>query len=236
MLFKIFNKIKNLKIFKSKLRKGNYISCKETVDAAIAENLSVCDYLEKKWNQVGETQKVIYELIDSVDIKNITSSCEIGPGTGRYIEKIFSAAPLIKHYSIYETAPDWAFWLSQKYNCIKRDANGIDLNQEGDSSIDLCHAHGVFVYLSIFNSLRYIKEMIRVCRIGGIIFFDYYNSETLNKINGNTILEQNISYPVIIPDSVIESFIKDNNCEIIKTFKNKHGVSFSIYIVAKKLK
>ena len=60
MIFRIVG----LKLIKTNAASSNsgalsYISAKETIKSAKKEGLSVCDYAEKMWNQVGETQKVI---------------------------------------------------------------------------------------------------------------------------------------------------------------------------------
>ena len=82
-----------LKIFKIKLVGSNqhsnglsYISAKQTIKAANINGLSVCDYVEKEWNQVGETQKVI-DRMNEYGAFNFEkpSVCEIGAGTGRYM-------------------------------------------------------------------------------------------------------------------------------------------------------
>jgi len=41
---------------------SKYLNCEETVAEADKSSLSVCDYVELKWNQVGNTQKVIDKM------------------------------------------------------------------------------------------------------------------------------------------------------------------------------
>ena len=93
-MFRIINGF--LKLFNLKIARANqhanglsYISAKDTVAAAKADGLSVCDYVEKEWDQIGKTQKVIDKMKDFGFFKlSNPSICEIGAGTGRYMEKV----------------------------------------------------------------------------------------------------------------------------------------------------
>jgi SAM-dependent methyltransferase len=225
------SKVKN--ITKPTIFKG-YISTEETVSAAQKMGLSVCDYVEKIWEQVGETQKVIDKIENYNCFTNAKSICEIGAGTGRYMEKVIRKIGSYEKYVSYETASDWAEWLEKEYNIIKRDTDGKSLKYEDDNSIDLVHAHGVFVYLSLINSFRYFKEMLRVTKKGGYIVFDLYTDEVFDLIALNKWLISEHEYPVIIPVELINGFFTNNNCQIIDKFKNKHGQSCSQYYIIKK--
>ncbi|MCK4904587.1 MAG: hypothetical protein KAS35_07820, partial [Candidatus Marinimicrobia bacterium] len=124
-----------------------YISAKETVKSAQNEGLSVCDYVEKLWNQEGETQKVLDNMVKFEVFQNANPTvCEIGAGTGRYIEKVIEKCNP-KRYESYEIAADWSKWLEKEYDIISLESDGFSLKSTDDNSIDLIHAHGVFVYL-----------------------------------------------------------------------------------------
>ncbi len=146
-----------------------YIPAKETVKSAENEGLSVCDYVEKIWNQKGETQKVVDNMEKLGVFQNFNPTvCEIGAGTGRYIEKVIEKCNP-KRYESYEIAADWSEWLEKEYDIISQPTGGFSLSSTSDNSIDIVHAHGVFVYLKFLDNIRYFNEMIRVIKLGGII-------------------------------------------------------------------
>ncbi len=80
--------------------------------------------------------------------------------------------PAPRCYEIYETAKDWLPHLSQLPNIVVRDCDGHTLSQTRDASVDLVHAHKVFVYLEFYATAGYLKEMARVVRPGGTVAFD----------------------------------------------------------------
>jgi hypothetical protein len=175
-IINIFLNIFNLKLAKSYQHSNNlnYISAKDTVRSAKADGLSVCDYVEKMWGQVGETQKVIDKMKDfgAFDFDS-PSICEIGAGTGRYMEKVFEYCKP-SSYESYETASDWADWLQKEYQIISQHTDGYSLKDTADKSMDLIHTHGVFVYLKFLDNVRYFNEMIRTIKSNGLIIFDCY--------------------------------------------------------------
>ncbi len=211
-----------------------FIDCASTVSAAKAENSSICDYVESLWGQSGQTQKIINEAAKKIDFSTIQHVCEIGPGTGRYIEKTLELISDIKTYAIYETAEDWAAWLSQEYHVSRRETDGKSLAYEKDASIDLCHAHGVFVALSMYNTLSYIEEMIRVTRNDGFLLFDFLDENSFKPEVSSQIIAEKIDYPSIIPAAMIKHFLKENHCTILSEFPNKYSKGESNYILAQK--
>ena len=144
-----------------------YISAKETVSAAKREALSVCEYVEKLWDKQGDTQKVIDEMASYAVFQTENPNVlEIGTGTGRYLEKVLDRCKPAK-YESYETADDWSEWLQFAYPIVSKEADGVSLKDTPTRSIDLLHAHGVFVYLPFLASYRYFKEIFRVVKNWG---------------------------------------------------------------------
>jgi hypothetical protein len=139
-----------------------YISARKTVSAAKREGLSVCDYIEKLWNQQGDTQRVI-DTLASYGIFNLENPniLEIGTGTGRYLEKVITKCKPAK-YESYEPNRGWAEWLQSTYPIVAQKSDGISLRQTATNSVDFLHAHGVFVYLPFLIVYRYFKEIFRV--------------------------------------------------------------------------
>lgn len=242
ILKKLVNSI--LKIFCLKLVKTHaanscsrtlsYISAKETVKSAKKASLSICDYVEKMWNQEGETQKVIdnMEKLGAFENANPTI-CEIGAGTGRYMEKVIDKCNPAR-YESYETATDWAEWLEKEYPIISQDSGGFLLKATVDKSIDLIHAHGVFVYLPFLDSLRYFKEIDRVANKNAIIVFDCITEDCLDDILLNKWLKSDDNFLRILPEKYILDFFPRNNYKLIGNFFTPYGQGRSKYFVFKR--
>lgn len=211
-----------------------YIDCTTTVQAAEDADLTICEFVERLWNQYGQTKLILNRAAKYIDFSEVHTVCEIGPGTGRYIKKTIERMVRVDIYSIYETDTDWANWLEKEYPVTKRDANGVDLHEEEDTTIDFCQAHGVFVSLNMYNVLIYLKEMIRVTKTGGHILFDYLDETSFSTDVGQVIIDNDIDYPSIIPSGIVKNFLLENNCEIITEFDNKYGKGNSKYILVQK--
>jgi len=221
------------------IKKSNdsgYISAKETVKNAKKEGLSVCAYVEKLWDQVGETEKVINNM-ENFGIFKIANPviCEIGAGTGRYLEMVHDRCKP-KRYESYETASDWAIWLQKTYPIIALPTDGFTLKSTEDNSIDILHAHGVFVYIPFFDSLRYFKEIDRVTKKNSFIVFDCVTDDCLQ----NGLLEKWVSskynYPRLLPEKYIIQFFPKSKYELLGTFFTKYGKGKSKYFVFRKIK
>ena len=232
-----FLKLFNLRIIRES-KSGNgldYISAKETISAAKADGLSVCDYVEKEWNQVGETQKVIDKMKDFGAFERTNPTvCEIGAGTGRYMEKILEVCEPTK-YESYETAQDWAEWLQGQYPIISHPTKGSSLEHTNDSSIDLLHAHGVFVYIPFFDTARYFREIDRVTKNGTYIVFDCITEDCLDDKNLNSWISSDYDYPRPVYESFILNSFPQQKYELLGTFFSKYGQGKSKYFVFKKL-
>jgi SAM-dependent methyltransferase len=228
----------NLKIIKkSQLNSINnlcYISAYETVKNAKSEDLSVCDYVEKMWNQVGETQKIInsMEKYGTFEYNNPTI-CEIGAGTGRYMEKVIDKCNPAK-YESYETAKDWSDWLQNTYPIISHPTNGFSLKSTIDNSIDIVHAHGVFVYLKFLDNIRYFNEIIRIIKPNGVIIFDCYTEECMTTELLNNWLQSKHNFPVVLPNDYVISYFEKFNFKLLGNFFNAHGQGKSKYFVFKR--
>ncbi len=211
-----------------------YISAKDTVKSAQEEGLSVCDYVEKIWNQVGETRKVIDSMEKLGVFEKINPTvCEIGAGTGRYMEKVIERCNP-KRYESYETASDWAKWLEKNYNVISLETDGHSLKKTKDNSIDIIHSHGVFVYLPFFDSLRYFKEIDRVTSANSYIVFDCITEDCLDTKTLTIWLKSKYNYPQILPEKYIFDFFKNTKYKLIGNFFTPYGQGKSKYFVFKR--
>src|SRR5579862_1172014 len=153
---------------------SQFVSFKKTLAAAAAAGLSVSDYIENR-HKVGP-RTALEITIDSLETlgvfgERIHKVCEIGPGSGRYMEKVIERSHP-EHYEIYETSTEWRGWLVEKYGVVSRSCNGHKLSETEDGSMDLVQAHKVFPGLRFLLVASYLREMARVARDGGWIVFD----------------------------------------------------------------
>lgn len=210
----------------------SYMSAKKTVSAARREGLSVCDYVEKIWAQQGNTQKIIDQM-ETCGAFTFTNPniVEIGPGTGRYLEKVFHKCTPSK-YEIYETAKDWAQWLQSKYNIVTHKADGLTMQQTPSLSANLIQAHGVFVYLPFLVSYSYWMECWRITAEGGMVIFDIISEDCLNESTVENWFKSNDRYLCFLSKSFVISLFNKHGFSLVKAFmNNKYGVGKSEYLV-----
>jgi SAM-dependent methyltransferase len=219
----------------------HYIKAEEITRQSRIKGLSVCDYVESlniDKRKIGKRDRVIHKM-ESLNLflgaKNI---CEIGTGTGMYLEKTIEKAPVQK-YEVYETDQDWNKYLVLEYktkieHLIIHNADGISLYQTKSDTIDLVHAHAVFVYLPIINNYVYLKECVRVCKKDGYIVFDVISDDMFSEEAAKNWLNLNHKFAVITPDSFIFDFIKKNNLALINSFNEIYAGSQSKYFILQK--
>ena len=208
-----------------------YISFRQTLGDARKAGLSVADYIDQKYQVPGATQATIDQLIAmNVFEPKVNNVCEIGPGSGRYLEKVLGlCAPC--QYEIYETDLEWSGWLTSNYAIKAHDADGQSLRQTPGASLDLIHAHKVFVYIPFLASCQYLKEMIRVVRPGGRIIFDIVPEECMTEDVVEKWLDRKAYYPSIIPRDFVISYFTGRNCSLRGSFLATMGAGTSEYFV-----
>ena len=153
---------------------SDFIAFKQTLKAARAAGLSVSEYIEGR-HSVG-SRSALDQTMDGLAALGVFNGpieriCEIGPGSGRYLEKtIGRCRPRL--YEVYETSKEWRNWLVKQYGVTARPCDGRTLAETESGSVDLVHAHKVFGGLPFLNSVFYFREMARVVRAGGWVVFD----------------------------------------------------------------
>ena len=158
------------------------------------------------------------------------SVLEIGAGTGRFLEKVLEMCGPAS-YESYETARDWADWLKSRYPIISQEADGESLRQTTSQSIDLLHAHGVFVYLPFLVSYRYWKEIWRVVRGGGSAVFDIISEDCLDELTVEKWLRSKHKYPCFLSKDYVVSLFEKHGFSLLQTFTNRCGEGLSEYLV-----
>jgi len=217
-----------------------YLDARVVIKKAQQQNLSVCEYLESlehNEQKKGRRDRIINSLKYCGIFNNANRICEIGAGTGMYTESILDiASPEV--YEVYETDINWKNYLKRyqksKLKLILHNADGISLKTTPTDSCDLVHSHGVFVYLPILSTLKYLEDSIRVCKTGGYIVFDCYLDTDFTLGIITQWLESEWRFPVLLPEKILCDFFKQYGLKTISKFHVIHGSSFVNYFVLQK--
>jgi hypothetical protein len=206
------------------LRPGEKVHIKSTqpfrliLKEARKANLSLADYIDGKFHVPGATQSTIDQLATfGVFGAQVRRICEVGPGSGRYLEKVQRlCAPC--SYEIYETDQEWSDWLARSYRVTAHDANGTTLRDTATGSVDLVHAHKVFVYLHSVVTCQYFDEMIRVARPEGQIVFDIVSENCMDDPLLEKWIASRVYYPCMMPREFVIAFFARRHCSLRGSF------------------
>jgi phospholipid N-methyltransferase len=182
---------------------ANFIPFERTMERAAMAKMSVGDYVDTVMNGVpGSSQSTIDKMASlGVFSEHMGTVVEIGPGTGRYLEKTLTAGRPSR-YEIYETAGPWSAYLVREYNVVLQPTDGYSLSSTADSSADMVHAHKVFSGVPFMVTCCYWREMARVIRPGGWAAFDVLTERCLvgeaMQIWAKSGI-RNGSYPAVMP-------------------------------------
>ncbi|WP_280262982.1 methyltransferase domain-containing protein [Nocardia wallacei] len=161
---------------------ADYIPFERTQVGAKAAGLAVGEYIDREFNVPGSTQDTIDRMAAlGVFDRPISRVCEIGPGSGRYLEKVLAACSP-QAYEIYETATAWREWLVATYPVTAHPADGRTLAATADGSVDLVHSHKVLNGLKILDACGYLAEIARVTAPGGAVVFDVLTERALDEV------------------------------------------------------
>jgi hypothetical protein len=192
----------------------NFLPARRTLAAAAAAGLPLGTFIDQQYAEPGATPDAVREMIA---LGGLTGKCdvvcEIGPGTGRYaVEVIEALHPRV--YEIYETARDWIPTLKQLPGAILRPADGRTLSATPDASVDLVHAHKVFVYLEFYAIIGYVNEMARVVRPGGgVVAFDVVTEDCLDKVTIHDWVRDGTLYRPL-PRAWIVEFMREKGLDL----------------------
>lgn len=223
---------------------AGFIDARETITAAKKASLSICGFRESQETnplKKGRRNRIIEKLKENKVFENCKTVCEIGTGTGMYLEKVLEIANSYK-YEVYETSIDWVKYLKETYsginNCklLLHSADGISLKETQTGTCDLVHAHAVFVYIPLLNIISYLNECVRVCKKNGYIVFDCFLDTFFSIKTSSVWISNNHLFPVIFPKKMLLDFIEQNDLAIVTTFDEIYGDSYSNYLILRKIK
>jgi hypothetical protein len=201
---------------------ANFIPFERTLERASIAKMSIGDYVDTVMNGVpGSSQSTIDKMASlGVFSEPMGTVVEIGPGTGRYLEKTLTAGRPSR-YEIYETAGPWSAYLVREYNVTLRRTDGYSMTDTADSSADMVHAHKVFSSVPFMVTCCYWHEMARVIRPGGWAVFDVVTERCLSADAMLTWARSGIRngpYPAVIPREVSVSFFAEKGFALAASF------------------
>lgn len=201
---------------------ANFIPFKQTLEGASQAGMSVGDYVDTVMNGTpGSSQSTVDKMASmGMFAAPLRAVLEIGPGTGRYLEKVQKiAAPA--RYEIYETAAPWAAYLETIYGVTLQPTDGHSLAATPDASIDLVHAHKVFSTIPFIATCCYWHEIARVTRPGGWVAFDIMTENCLDQNAMQAWADSdtdNGSYPAAMSRSVAVNTFTNKGFTLVDSF------------------
>jgi hypothetical protein len=197
-----------------------FLPFQQTISDASKAGISVGDYIDITYNTQGATQETIDRLDQLGVFSDVRAVAEIGPGSGRYLEKVIrKCSP--DRYEIYETARPWARYLKEQHHVILHPTDGYSMRSTDTSSVDLAQAHKVFVATPFLTTCHYWEEMIRVVRPGGHVVFDILTEQCLDPSTLRLWLDKAATrsgYPCIMPRHFALGFFSDRGIQLIDSF------------------
>jgi hypothetical protein len=200
---------------------AQFLPFEKTIEGAHSAGVPLGDWIEATYNVPGTTQDTIDHMSAlGVFGSRIERVCEIGPGSGRYLEKTIQICHP-SHYEIYETAPRWAQFLAETYGVVLRAADGHSLSETEDESIDLVQAHKVFVCTPFITTCRYYREIGRVLRLGGWAAFDTVTEACLDEATLERWMYTQVSrspFPAVVPKLFTIEYLAKRGLVLVGSF------------------
>jgi SAM-dependent methyltransferase len=176
---------------------GRRLSDRSVIVHARRRGMSPGEFLEEMFGQQGRAEQISRRMIACGALStNVSTVCEIGAGSGLYIQQVARHVRAAR-YDIYEIVPSRAQFLARSFGVLAQPTDGETLRATPDRSVDLLHAHGVFVTLDFLTSCSYFREMARVVAPGGHVVFDVITEECLDGPAIDSWLNTRLRYPTL---------------------------------------
>jgi hypothetical protein len=201
---------------------ANFIPFEDTIRAAQAAGMSVGDYVDAVLNGVPGSSRSTIEKMSSLGVfsQPLRTVVEIGPGTGRYLEKTLALSHP-QRYEIYETAGPWSAYLTRTYPVTLQRTDGFSMSETAAGSAELVHAHKVFSGVPFMVTCNYWQEMARVIAPGGWAVFDIVTERCMGVAAMEAWIKSGIrngSYPALIPRELAVGFFESRGFALAGSF------------------
>jgi hypothetical protein len=214
---------------------GPYRSDREVIQKAAARGISVGDLVEEEWGHEGRSRRTIDRIREAGGIpSSVATVCEIGPGSGRYIQRILEITTPAR-YEIYEIERRRARWLARTYPVVVLPTDGERLSGSRDGSVQLVHAHGVFASVKVISCFAYFEEFARIVAPGGYVAFDIISEECLSDDEVDGWLKTPLRYVNFLSRPHLVGFFERHGFSLVDAFRFPlmvHG--HSLYLVFRK--
>ncbi|MEO6525510.1 MAG: methyltransferase domain-containing protein [Gemmatimonadaceae bacterium] len=197
---------------------GRAMSDEAVIEQARSRGISPGALLEEMFGKTGRATEIMRRMTACGALSSrVRRVCEIGPGSGLYVEETLEAAP-VSSYEIYEIALVRAQYLASAYPVTMQPTDGESLRATPDRTIDLVQAHGVFVTLDFLTSCSYFREIDRVMAPGGHVVFDIMSEECLDDAALESWLQTRLRYPSFHPKHYVVRFFTTRGYTLIDEF------------------
>ena len=197
---------------------GRAMSDEAVIEQARERGMSPGELLEEMFGKKGRAAEIRRRMTACGALSDRARRvCEIGPGSGLYVQETLRAAP-VDSYEIYEIAPVRAQYLASAYPVTMQPTDGESLRPTPDHSIDLLQAHGVFVTLDFLTSCSYFRDIVRVMATGGHVVLDIMSEECLDDAALESWLQTRLRYPSFHPKDYVVRFFTTRGFTLIDEF------------------
>lgn len=197
---------------------GRRMSDADLLRAARARGLSPGACLEEMFGRPGRAEQIVARMAGAGALDSgVASVCEIGPGSGLYIEAVL-ARLRPERYEIYEIEPERTAFLERQYPVTARPADGESLAATESGAIDLVHAHGVFVTLPFLTNCAYFEEIARVTAPGGWVCFDIVTEDCLDPDALDAWISSPLRYLSLHSRAQIDRFFAGRGLDLVDAF------------------
>lgn len=201
----------DLEIIRRHQSPQDYIPFEETLEDAARAGISVGAYIEKTYDVPGSTQATFDHLNElGVFSRQFDRICEIGPGSGRYLDKTIQICKP-SYFEIYETASKWRTWLTETYGVIAQPTDGRTLSSTRSRSVSLVQSHKTFSsVVSFIDVCSYFLEMARVVQNNGLLVFDLVTEDCVDHLAHEDWFQRGSDWPftMIAREFALNFFIK----------------------------
>jgi SAM-dependent methyltransferase len=197
---------------------GRRMSDERVIAEARRHGVSPGALLEQIFNKPGRARSIVDRLAATGALPGRDGVVlEIGAGSGLYVEQVL-ARGRVQRYEVYELEKNRAEYLAHAYRTVARHADGETLAATPSRSIDLVHAHGVFVTLPFLTAVSYFREIARVIAAGGFAVFDIISESSLDDAAIEAWLASGLRYPHMLSRRYVVELFERNGFRLVDEF------------------